>query len=121
LLTQRDFIVKQTNERYSIGAVRRPSNRGNVMQQHFSIGYLDEGDIRYKVPIEGVAELPWPQTRYVYDQTTPYPVIGTTYNQVQVGPRIVSPMETDKNESRGGPSPWRQQRGRTVTWENQNW
>ena len=58
LLTQRDFLVKQTNERYSIGAVRRPSNRGNVMQQHFNLGYLDEGDIRYRMPIEGVSNLP---------------------------------------------------------------
>lgn len=117
LLTQRDFVVKQTNERYSIGPVRRPSNRGNVMQQHFAIGYLDEGDIRYRVPIEGVTALPWPQTRYIYDPTTPYPVIGTTYQPVQEGARIVTPMETDKD----GVSPNRQQRGKTVTWENQNY
>lgn len=121
MLTHRDFLVKQTNERYSIGAVRRPSNRGNVMQQHFTIGYFDEGDIRYKFPIEGVALLPWPQTRYVYDQSTPYPVIGTTYNPVQVGNRSINPMETEKGEGRDGASPWRQQRGRTVTWENQNY
>ena len=121
LVTQRDFLVKQTNERYSLGAVRRPSNRGNVMQQHFSIGYLDEGDIRYKVPVTGVTELPWPQTRYIYDPTTPFPVLGTTYNPVQEGPRNVSPMETDKGEAQGGPAPGRQQRGRSVTWENQNY
>jgi hypothetical protein len=117
LVTQRDFVVKQTNERYSIGPVRRPSNRGNVLQQHFSIGYLDEGDIRYKVPIVGITTLPWPQTRYVYDPTTPYPVLGTTYQPVQEGDRAVSPMETDKD----GVSPGNQQRGRTVTWENQNY
>ena len=121
LLTQRDFIVKQTNERYSVGAVRRPSNRGNVLQQHFSIGYLDEGDIRYKVPIEGVVQLPWPQTRYIYDPSTPYPVLGTTYQPVQEGDRIVTPMETNKGEQEGGAAPYRQQRGKTVTWENQNY
>ena len=120
LLTQRDFLVKQTNERYSIGAVRRPSNRGNVMQQHFNLGYLDEGDIRYKMPIEGVSNLPWPQTRYINDPTTPYPVLGTSYNPLEVGDRITNPMETNKGEDVGGPSPGRQQRGRTVTWENQN-
>ena len=74
LVTQRDFIVKQTNERYSIGAVRRPTNRGNVLQQHFMVGYLDEGDIRYKVPVDA-AGMPWPQTR----DTRSSPIAGTTY------------------------------------------
>ncbi|MHC4780418.1 MAG: hypothetical protein ACYTFG_17750, partial [Planctomycetota bacterium] len=43
VVTQRDFVVKQTNERYTIGAVRRPTNRGNLLQQHFSISSLDTG------------------------------------------------------------------------------
>jgi hypothetical protein len=51
ILSQRDFIVKLNNERYSIGAVRFPSNRGMVLQQHFNIGHIDEKDIRYKVPV----------------------------------------------------------------------
>lgn len=51
ILSQRDFLVKLNGERYSIGAVRFPSNRGMVLQQHFNIGHLDEQDIRYKVPV----------------------------------------------------------------------
>jgi hypothetical protein len=31
-----------------------PSNRGMLLQQHFNIGYFDEKDIRYKVPLDGV-------------------------------------------------------------------
>ncbi len=54
LLSQRDFVVKVNGERYSIGPVRMPSNRGMLLQQHFNIGYFDEKDIRYKVPLDGV-------------------------------------------------------------------
>jgi hypothetical protein len=54
LLSQRDFIVKVNGERYSVGPVRMPSNRGMLLQQHFNIGYFDEKDIRYKVPLDGV-------------------------------------------------------------------
>lgn len=52
LLSHRDFIVKINGERYSIGAVRMPTNRGMVLQQHFNIGHLDEKDIRYRVPMD---------------------------------------------------------------------
>jgi len=116
LVTQRDFLVKQTNERYSIGPVRRPTNRGNVLQQHFNIAYLDEGDIRYKVPITGTASLPWPQTRQERDTTVLFPVIGTTYEPRQIGSPIATPEGTDKP---GYPDE-REQRGRTPTFENQN-
>jgi hypothetical protein len=64
LLTQRDFIVKQTNERYAIGAIRRPSHRGNIMQQMFQIVHLDQTDIRYHVPLPDPSQLCWPETRY---------------------------------------------------------
>lgn len=52
LLSHRDFIVKINGERYSIGAVRMPSNRGMLLQQHFNIGHFDERDIRYRVPLD---------------------------------------------------------------------
>ena len=117
LVTQRDFIVKQTNERYSIGAVRRPNNRGNVVQQHFNVGYLDEGDIRYKVPINGIPELPWPQTRQERDPDVPYPIIGTQYAPLGVGPYAATPMGTNKDNI----AEERQQRGRTPVWEDQNY
>ena len=69
IVSQRDFLIKQNNDRYSIGPVRRPSNRGNVMQQHYNIQYIDSNDIRYTVPIDAAIaspNLPWPQTRYTY-------------------------------------------------------
>lgn len=109
-VTQRDFIVKQTNERYSIGPVRRPSNRGLPLQQHFNIGYLDEQDVRYRIPLDGLVELPWPQTRTT-DQNTPcdpappHPV-GFDYQ--------ATPMETDKSNIPDE----RQQRGRSPVWAN---
>lgn len=53
MLSQRDFLVKLNGDRYSIGPVRMPSNRGMVLQQHFNIGHLDEKDIRYQVPLDG--------------------------------------------------------------------
>jgi hypothetical protein len=110
VVTQRDFIVKQTNERYSIGPVRRPSSRGLALQQHFNIGYLDEQDVRYRIPMDGLTELPWPQTRTT-DQNTPcdpsppYPV-GFDYQ--------ATPMETEKSNIPDE----REQRGRTPVWAN---
>jgi len=61
LLSQRDFLVKINGERYSVGPVRMPTNRGMVLQQHFNIGHLDEAEIRYKVPMDnqqGIMALP---------------------------------------------------------------
>ena len=107
-VSQRDFIVKQTNERYSIGPVKRPTNRGAFMQQHFTIAYFDEGDIRYQVPITGTDSLPWPTSRTSRDPNSPYPV-GADYK--------ATPMGTDKDNI---PSD-REQRGRTVAWENTNY
>jgi hypothetical protein len=113
MLSQRDFIVKQTGERYSIGPVRRPSNRGLPLQQHFGIGYLDEQDIRYRVPVNGITELPWPMTRTTDERTVchdadPHPV-GFDYQ--------ASTMETDKDNIPDE----REQRGRTPVWENINY
>jgi hypothetical protein len=58
ILSQRDFLVKINGERYSIGSVRFPSNRGMVLQQHFNIGHLDEKDIRYRVPVGNPIKYP---------------------------------------------------------------
>ena len=124
-VTQRDFIVKQTNDRYSIGPVRRPSNRGNVLQQHFSISSMDGADIRYQVPLDGTSQYPWPQTRYGYRQVVSMPIDGQLTQTPStmpdkpaypVGPSKQLPMETDKQ---GWPEE-KQPRGRTPVWENQN-
>lgn len=114
MLTQRDFLVRQTNERYSIGGIHRPSNRGNILQQHFSIGYLDESDIRYKIPLYGIESLPWPECRiagqkfyhglYFGQMDVPYPVVSENR----------SPMETEKSNIPDD----REIRGRTPVWEN---
>lgn len=56
LLAHRDFLVKLNGERYSIGPVRMPTNRGMVLQQHFNIGFFDEKDIRHKVPMDNPAK-----------------------------------------------------------------
>jgi hypothetical protein len=122
-VTQRDFIVKQTNERFSIGPVRRPSNRGNVLQQHFSINSMDEADIRYKVPIDGTSQYPWPQTRFGYRQVVSMPIDGELTQAPStmpdkppypVGKSTQLPMETDNPA-------WpeeKQPRGRTPVWGN---
>ena len=126
LVTQRDFIVKQTNERYSIGPARRPTNRGNLLQQHFNILSFDDQDIRYQVPIDGTDLLPWPETRYSLRVPPPMAVDGALQGpswmndpaepQYPVGPDAQTPMETNNPD-------WpaeKQPRGRTPAWANQN-
>jgi len=118
LLTQRDFIVKQTNERYSVGGVRRPSNRGNLMQQHFNIAYLDQGDVRYCVPMDGTTSLAWPETRGPNCAPTfaPQPVDRPMSGPAPwpEGPDNVHPMLTEKDEI----CDENERRGRTKVWEN---
>ena len=110
-LSQRDFIVKQNGERYSVGPVRRTQVRGLILQQAFPIGYLDMGDIRYKVPMSDLERLPWPETRYSNPEdapcveSDPYP-IGYEY---QASP-MMSEAEKIPDE--------REQRGRTPVWQN---
>jgi len=53
LLNDRDFIVRQNNDRYSIAHVNPQGARGAIFQQHFMLAPLDQHDIRYKVPING--------------------------------------------------------------------
>lgn len=96
LLSQRDFIVKINGDRYSIGGVRMPSNRGNLIQQHFNLGHVDEKDIRYKVPITN-------PVKYVAIQFRPE------------GPE----HEADADITNKPNVPVEQQlRGRTPAWEN---
>lgn len=64
LLSQRDFVVKLNGDRYAIGPVRSPSNRGMVLQQFFTMSHIDESDIRYSVPLPDPSRLSAPRTRY---------------------------------------------------------
>lgn len=130
LLTQRDYIVRQTNERFSIGPTRKPSNRGNILQQHFNLKRLDEQDIRYRVPIDGFSELPWPETRCTVDPREGHlvfplasygpmtPIAGPDEHGPQVYPEgqahNVTPMNTEKENIPDN----REHRGGTATWEN---
>lgn len=110
MVSQRDFIVKQNGERYSIGPVRRTQVRGLVLQQSFQIGYLDSGDIRYRVPMVGLEELAWPETRYTSPEDAPcveadpYP-LGYSYQ--------ATPMMSEAAKIPDG----REQRGRTPVWQ----
>lgn len=102
LLSQRDFLVKINGDRYSIGAVRNPSNRGMMLQQHFNIGHIDEQDIRYRVPIDN-------PDRYAANQLGNLlpddPVMGTSSPAAGITSKPNIPDE-------------REIRGRTVAWEN---
>lgn len=97
LISQRDFIVKQNNDRYGIGPVRTTSHRGMILQQFFNIGYLDEPDTRYKVPMFDPKELRSPETRWIIP-----------------GQGRSTPMMSEKDNI----EEWRELRGKTVTWEN---
>lgn len=111
LLSQRDFIVKQQGERYSIGPVRRVAVRGRILQQHFNIRHIDEQDIRYKVPLAGTTLLPWPETRYTRpeavpcEEADPFPV-GFDYEATAMGTEVAKVPDG------------REQRGRTPVWAN---
>lgn len=94
LLSQRDFLVKLNGDRYSIGPVRMPTNRGMVLQQHFNIGHLDEADIRYRVPLDGTRTDGRPKETTL----TGYTPAGITVHAGIPGERI--------------------ERGHTLTWDN---
>ena len=112
VVNQRDFIVKQNNDRYSIGPVSFASNRGNILHQTFSISYLDSGDIRYKVPVIGVP-VSWGDVRYTYK---PY---RDTYHARGDAPFLASPSSAYPLESDRKDKPNASEvRGRTGTWEN---
>lgn len=97
LLSQRDFIVKLNGDRYGLGPVRMPSNRGMQLQQHFSISHLDESDIRYKVRVLDTTTLVVPQTRYMVP-----------------GKGAATPMMTEREAIPNE----RETRGGTPTFEN---
>jgi len=58
LLNDRDFVVRQNNDRYTIAHVNAQGARGAIFQQHFNLSPLDQHDIRYRVPINGGINVP---------------------------------------------------------------
>jgi hypothetical protein len=101
LLNSRDIVVRQNNERYMVNAVNPQGSRGAIYQQHFTMSYLDQGDIRYQIPIDGGQDGVPP----AYD----------AYRQLP--PTDASPVVNDKPEVPKD----RIIRGRTVTFENISW
>ena len=102
-LSQKDFIVKTNGDRFSIGAVELPTNRGTVLQQHFDISLMDRNDIRHEVPVTGVDDFTYPGTR--------------TKRHGEDDGEQISPQVTDKEETPDGI----EERGRTPTYENINY
>jgi hypothetical protein len=98
LLNERDVIVRQNNERYIVGPVNYQGSRGAIYQQHFTISYLDEGDIRYKIGITG-GETQVPEAYNQYREPRP----------TDASPVIPEKPEIPKDKII---------KGRTVTFEN---
>jgi hypothetical protein len=73
LLNERDVIVRQNNERYVVGAVNPQGLRGTILQQHFTMSYIDVGDIRYKINVEGAEDGPSPSWDRYRTETPPVP------------------------------------------------
>jgi hypothetical protein len=96
LISQRDFIRKINGQCYSIGSVRMPSNRGMLLQQHFTMGVFDEKDIRYQVPIDNPNRMQANRIR---------PAVPPLNSPAQVTDKPNIPDE-------------RELRGRTIAWEN---
>ena len=97
LLNDRDFVVRQNNDRYSVAHVNPQGARGAIFQQHFMLAPLDQHDIRYQVPINGGLTVP------------------ASWNAYREGkPSDASPTIPNKP---GVPDQY-ELRGRTVTFEN---
>jgi hypothetical protein len=98
MLNERDVIVRQNNERYVVGPVNPQGSRGAIYQQHFTITYVDEKDIRYKIGITG-GETEVPPSSDMYRQDR----LSDASPVIPVKPTIAKE---------------RLIKGRTVTFEN---
>ena len=98
LLNPRDVIIRQNNERYVVGPVTPQGSRGAIYQQHFSMSYIDQGDIRYSIPITG-GESEVPAAYDPYREEAPTEASPAVNNKPEIpAERII--------------------RGKTVTFEN---
>lgn len=110
VINQRDFIVRRNNMIYGIGPVSRPEIRGVALQQHFQIGYFDTTDIRYEfiesLDLFGYKQktgLRGPFVHYSEDQ-------GITEGDVAEKDKLRTNKATAFNN----------EKGRVITFENQN-
>jgi hypothetical protein len=84
IMTQRDMIVRRNGDRCIIGPVTKNEVNGIMVQQHFSIEYLDSTDVRYTFPIQ-------PLTHQFVEFTSP----GIDKDGVRV-PEVTSPKEREE-------------------------
>lgn len=101
LIQDRDFIVRQNNERLIVSQLNYSNARGAILQQMFNLAHLDTGDVVYKVPITG-AEINDPG---VWDAYRAEP------------PSAASPVISKKQDSELTPS-GKTVGARTATFEN---
>jgi len=97
LLNDRDFIVRQNNDRLSIAHVNPQGSRGAIYQQHFMLAPLDRRDPRYTVSINGGLNVPAAWNAY------------RNQRSVDASPVIPNKPEIPDQYERTG---------RTVTFEN---
>jgi len=102
LLNPRDVIVRQNNERYAVGPVNPQGARGAIFQQHFTMSYIDQGDIRYSIEIAGAENGPPPEWDRYRTEKPPTPASPEMPLKPTVDPAKII-------------------RGRTVTFENISW
>ena len=96
-LNDRDFVVRQNNDRFYVSHVNAQGGRGATFQQHFNLTHIDQTDTVYHMPITGG-------------------VLGTpdAWNAYRgVKPSDAAPVIPDKPELAPGKIT-----GRTVTFEN---
>ena len=103
LVSQRDFVLHQNGDRYTIGPVTHYTHRGTILQQHFDISMLGELDIRYQVPIYGTDTLAYPESR------CPAPTGGESATDALIHPQITDDLSVPDGH---------EHRGRTATFEN---
>lgn len=97
ILSQRDFIVKLSGDRYGIGPVKTTTLRGMQLQQSFTLNYCDETDIIYNIPIFDSTFMEFPETRWLAP-----------------GRSRATPMMTEKDNIDNA----REYRGNLAVWEN---
>ena len=118
-LTERDILVKPNGERYVLGPVSPVVVRGVMIQQSFSVQYVEVDDIIYKVPLGGKVQHPVSKK-----QEDKLKVLDTSANpdaipDPQIGKKAFRPSELSpyiSDHCRKPPS--LEQKGRTKTWEN---
>lgn len=98
LITDRDVIIRQNNDRSFINRPNPQGSRGAIYQQHFSLDHVDQTDPIYLIPVNG--------------GEVATPVSWNAFREAQ--PSDASPVIPVKPTVPEGVLP----KGRTVTFEN---